>query len=271
MPDPYANIETIDDSVALTIADRLEKRAAQKDQRQMLSAYLEDIKFPPDADVIEVGCGTGAVSRVVAAHDSVANVMGLDPSRILIERAAKLSAKMPNLRYKLGEANSIPFEDCKFDVAIFHTVLCHIKNPEQALAEAMRVLRPGGHLAIFDGDYATATVSIAMHDPLQACSSAVTENNVTDRFIIRRISAMARTAGFLLGNYRSHGYAETADPSYMMGHLERGADLLLEQGVIGSELAQALKSEAKRRVTANKFFGHIAYASLVALKPFQQS
>jgi hypothetical protein len=54
---------------------------------------------------------------------------------------------------------------------------------------------------------------------------------------------------------------------YMLGHAERGAEVLAAQGVIGQDLADALKREARRRAANGAFFGHIAYASLVARKP----
>ena len=51
--------------------------------------------------------------------------------------------------------------DVPFDVLVFHTVLCHVPEPEVAIGEAHRVLRAQGCLAVFDGDYATATESCA--------------------------------------------------------------------------------------------------------------
>jgi ubiquinone/menaquinone biosynthesis C-methylase UbiE len=63
----------------------------------------------------------------------------------------------------------LTFDAATFDVAVFHTTLCHVPTLEAALREARRVLRPDGWLAVFDGDYATTTVAIAPADPLQAC------------------------------------------------------------------------------------------------------
>ena len=265
--DPYAKMAETDPEVVKTIGDRLEVRAAHPDQRAMLDTYLGDIAWPKDAAVIEIGCGTGPVARVLAARAEPGSVLGLDPSPVLIEKARALGGDLEKLSFAVGDARNLAHADASFDVAIFHTALCHIPNPEAALLEAMRILRPGGWLAVFDGDYASATVALAEHDPLQACSRAVTEHNVMDRWIARRLPAMAKAAGFAIERFRSHGYAEVVDPVYMLGHAERGAEVLAAQGVIGQDLADALKREARRRAANGAFFGHIAYASLVARKP----
>ena len=77
---------------------------------------------------------------------------------------------------------------------------------------------------------------------------------------------MVRRCRFAVSRFRSHGYVELDDPTYMLGHAERGAELLAAQGVIGEELAEALKGEARHRAVSGEFFGHVAYASLVARK-----
>ncbi|MEE8435732.1 MAG: hypothetical protein V3S64_13190 [bacterium] len=53
----------------------------------------------------------------------------------------------------------------------------------------------------------------------------------------------------------------------MISILDRGADALAAQGIIGPELAEAIKAEGRQRDKAGKFFGHIAYASVTARKP----
>ena len=53
----------------------------------------------------------------------------------------------------------------------------------------------------------------------------------------------------------------------MLTIIDRGADALAAAGHVGEPAAEALKAEARRRVTAGEFFGHIAYASLIATRP----
>jgi SAM-dependent methyltransferase len=164
----------------------------------------------------------------------------------------------------VGDGRALPFEDGSFDAVVCHTSLCHIRGPERVLAEAARVATDGGWLALFDGDYATTTVATSATDPLQACADATIEALVHDRFLVRRLPTLVSEAGWELVRVRSHGYVETDEPSYMLTIVARGADTLVSQGRLGGQAAEALKDEARRRVTDGAFFGHIAYASVIA-------
>ncbi|HEX6015764.1 MAG TPA: hypothetical protein VFY87_28960, partial [Geminicoccaceae bacterium] len=64
------------------------------------------------------------------------------------------------------------------------------------LAEAFRVLRSGGRLAVFDGDYSTITLATGEHDPLQVCVAAMVLAFVNDPWVVRRLPAMVEAAGF---------------------------------------------------------------------------
>jgi len=158
-------------------------------------------------------------------------------------------------------------EDQSFDVAIFHTTMCHVPNPESLLQEASRVLKPGGWLAAFDGDYATATVATGDFDPLESCINAFRDGFVHDQWLVRRLPSMIQSAGFNVTRTRSHGYVEAGKGGYMLSWLERGADVLKQTGRIGEDKAQALIDEAKRRSDNGEWFGHIAFASVLARKP----
>jgi SAM-dependent methyltransferase len=80
-----------------------------------------------------------------------------------------------------SRCRSLPFADETFDVAVFDSTLSHVSEPDRALAEVFRVLRPDGWLAAFDGDYATTTVALGDHDPLQVCVDAMMASSVNDR------------------------------------------------------------------------------------------
>jgi SAM-dependent methyltransferase len=194
-------------------------------------------------------------------------VIGVDPAPALLEKGRTAAADMPNVSFREGDGRSLPFEGTMFDVVTADSVLSHVPEPERAVEETFRVLRAGGYLAVFDGDYATTTVALGDHDPLQVCVDAMMANSVTDRRIMRRLTNVVAACGFETVSFRSFGFAEIGNDGYMLTVVDRGADILCGQGYIGEETAAALKEEARRRLRAGRFFGHIAYAGLIARKP----
>jgi ubiquinone/menaquinone biosynthesis C-methylase UbiE len=264
--DVYSTITDAEHEVQERLAHVLERRASDRQQRDMLDSYLGDIDFSNVTNVLDVGCGTGPVSRELAGRLPAGQVIGIDPSPVFLATARKLAAGFPNLSFVEGDGRLMPCVAESIDVVIFHTTLSHVPRPETALEEALRVLRPGGILAVFDGNYTTTTLANGEFDPLQACADAAMAALVHDRWLIQRLPALVRNAGFAIMKQRSLGIVETHEPDYMMTIADRGADVLEAEGRIGADLAQALKNEARRRVAAGGFFGSIAYGSLVACK-----
>ena len=265
--DIYAAIIEADVGVVETLATAMEVSAADEQHRDMVIRYLSDLDLPDRAQALEIGCGTGAIARTLAVWPGIRSVVGVDPSPVLIEKGRVLAAGIDNLSFREGDGQRLAFPDSSFDLVVAHRVLSHIPAPEPVLVEAFRVLRPGGSLAVFDGDYATITVALGDPDPLQTCVRAFAPAYITDAWIARRLPAMVRAAGFVKERVRSHGYVQIDDPAYMLSIVARGADALVAAGRIGKPLAEALVAEAERRVEANAFFGHIGYLSLTAVKP----
>ena len=114
--------------------------------------------------MLEVGCGTGAVTRVLATWPGVAEAIGVDPSPVFLVRARELAGGLSAVSFEEADGRSLPFASSTFDSVVFHTTLCHVPDPEGALHEAVRVLRLGGCVVIFEGDYATATVATKAGD-----------------------------------------------------------------------------------------------------------
>jgi hypothetical protein len=111
-----------------------------------------------------------------------------------------------------------------------------------------------------------ASSATEVYDPLQACVEAFRENFVNDLWLVRRLPQLIKSEGFDVMPVRSHGYVEASEGGYMLTWVDRGADVLLQAGRIGSEHAEALKTEASRRSAIKAWFGHIAFASVLGRK-----
>lgn len=205
MPDVYASITEADRATQARLAEILELRAADPQQRAMVAQYLSEMELPKGARALEVGCGSGAVTRRIAELPEVGEVIGLDPSPVFVERARELAKHLTKVSFRQGDGRALDLPDQSFDLVLFHTALCHIPEPENALREAHRVLRPNGWLVAFDGDYVTTTVAIREFDPLQAVVEAMVANFVHDRWLPRRLPRVLASVGFAVESTRSYG------------------------------------------------------------------
>jgi SAM-dependent methyltransferase len=92
--------------------------------------------------ILDVGCGPGYVSAAAAERGAVP--VGLDFSGEMIAIAKKM---WPRIEFREGDAQNLPFQDANFDRVVANFALLHFTNPERAIAEAARVLKPGGRFA----------------------------------------------------------------------------------------------------------------------------
>ena len=97
---------------------------------------------PEGARILDVGCGLGLYVRQFRTLSD--DVWGTD---IDTDKVAEASQTLPNIR--VAPAEALPFPDSTFDVLLLHEVLEHVDDDRRAVAEAHRVLRPGGRLVIF--------------------------------------------------------------------------------------------------------------------------
>lgn len=266
MPDIYVNPEAIPGEMLEAMKETLESRAATPQQAAALQSYLGDVDFPVGARVLDIGCGTGPQSRTIAAIPGVGEVVGVDQLEPFLARGRELAADLPNVSFEQADARDLPFDDASFDVVVLHTLLTHVPGSQGVLAEVHRVLKPGGSVAIYDGDFTTMSVATADDDPLQACIDAFVDDNVHDRWLVRRLPAMLREIGFDPAPTRSHGHVDTNDPDLTLRWTLRGAYYLVTAGKISQAEADAFGAEAHRRIDGGTFYGYMNYVSIVARK-----
>lgn len=96
----------------------------------------------------DLGCGTGAVAAELAPY--VRRVVGVDGSRAMLTAARRRLQPFGNVELRQGELEALPVEAEELDAAVLSLVLHYVAEPELALLEARRALRPGGRLVVVD-------------------------------------------------------------------------------------------------------------------------
>ncbi len=267
MSDPYTNLASEDLTKQTAIADAMDARCKDPAQVRIREEYLSNLNLPDGAFAVEIGSGTGHVTRDLVTVAGASLALGIEPSPVMVARAETHFATDDRLSFRTGDAKATELGDASVDLVVMHTLLCHVPAPEDAVAEAFRVLKPGGILAICDGDYDTATTQIADYDPLNQIIRFMINQNTTNLWVMRQIGDMLSSTGFELGRRIGHGYVAEGEATYFLTVIDRGADRMAETGILFPETAGALKNEARRRVAENKFFGFMSYVSQIAVKP----
>jgi ubiquinone/menaquinone biosynthesis C-methylase UbiE len=122
----------------------LDRRSLWQDHRRLAELLA------PGMSVLDVGCGTGAITKGIAeAVGPAGTVLGVDRDGALIERAQAHCAALPNLRFEEADASALEF-DARFDVVTAARSLQWIADRATAIRRMARAARPGGLLVILD-------------------------------------------------------------------------------------------------------------------------
>jgi ubiquinone/menaquinone biosynthesis C-methylase UbiE len=115
---------------------------------------VELARLAPRDAVLDIGCGTGTLAITAARHvEPGGQVFGIDASAPMIARATwKAARKRADVTFQLAAAEQLPFADRRFDVVLSTLMLHHLPRPtrQRAVAEACRVLKPGGRMLAVD-------------------------------------------------------------------------------------------------------------------------
>ncbi|WP_409469156.1 methyltransferase domain-containing protein [Streptomyces sp. HC307] len=116
---------------------------------------LDDmLRVTTGSHVLDVGCGTGADVRAIARRVGPGGrVVGIDSSEQLIAQATPAGPGAAEVEFLHGEAGSLPFAADTFDAARAERVIEHVPDPAAAVAEMLRVVKPGGQVLITDPDH----------------------------------------------------------------------------------------------------------------------
>ena len=172
--------------------DRLERQAALAGLEEHL-AYVP--LTPPPKRILDAGCGSGSMARLLAARCPDARVVGVDirPDYVAYAQERAQREGLGNLSFEPGDIFRLPFPDGSFDLVWSKYLLQWVKDPAAAMAEMRRVTAPDGRVVCcnFDG----FAVTHWPEDPALQTSADRVFPALVDPFIGRKMASLMRRAG----------------------------------------------------------------------------
>jgi len=128
-------------------------RIAPGPEQDAWTASIRSILGDGDKKVLELACGTGEITKVILSlgHD----VTAIDFSEKMLAVARKKHSGSSKVRFVLGDAENTMEADDTYDAIVCRHLVWTLTDPRKAIAEWLRVLKPGGKLIVFDGNWAT--------------------------------------------------------------------------------------------------------------------
>jgi SAM-dependent methyltransferase len=135
------------------VLDRLREEPEYAAYKRRIVELLEPVS---EGRYLDVGTGTGTDALALASGLGV-EVVGVDVSRTMVDEARRRGLREAHV----ARAESLPFPDASFDGCWADRTFQHLAEPEIALAEMVRVAKPGGRVVVADPDYDTQVVDVA--------------------------------------------------------------------------------------------------------------
>lgn len=140
-------------------------------------------------DVLDIASGDGVLAELLAPH--AGRYVCVDASQRVVAAASERLRRYPNVEVREGDMHALPFAAASFDLVVLMHALTYADKPAQAVAEAARVLRPGGRLLLS---------SLARHEHRSAVQAF---GHVNLGFSARELRKFAEKAGLAVGNVES--------------------------------------------------------------------
>ena len=269
--DVYGMTDTLPEPILEVMATRLEARGQHPAFKRMLHEYLEAMAIDQAATVLDLGCGTGVAMRAIAARPGFGGVVtGIDLSSHLLDIARRLAADervSDRVRFVVGDSRGLDLPDGSFDAVVAHTLVSHVDDPRAVLVEALRLVKPGGMVGIFDGDYASLT--FGQPDPVQGKmdDEAIQNAIVTNPRIMRQMPGLLREVGLSLVAGFPSVVADIGTADFWAPALESFRRLVPQSGVMDEATINAWVDARLRESAEGAFFGASNYYAYVARRP----
>lgn len=232
-------------------AARLE---AKVDPHAWVQKYLAH-RVRPTAEVLSVGCGPGVMLKEVSGLHPSIHATGIDISADRVQEAIQRNRENPRLKFVRGDAQAMPLASDSFDLVYTRMLLQYLREKEKAVAEMVRVCKPGGSVLLQDLDG-----QLLWHYPEDAKVQCAVEKVLAalaptgfDPFVGRKLFWLAQKAGLRKLNVQIESYHLIA------GTVEKNIlkQWELKLDIAKAQMAKALGSKAEAEEQIQRFLEYL--------------
>jgi ubiquinone/menaquinone biosynthesis C-methylase UbiE len=255
----YRDPAAIDERRARDLSARLELRARADDEASARAEYLDLLRLAPGQRVLDVGCGSGVVTRDIARRVAPGGqAVGVDASPGFLRVARELADEAglgTTVELHEGDVRSLPFGDRVFDAVVAVTVLVHVPGGAGAIPEMVRVTRPGGRVGIFDFDGDGVVLAHPDRDLTRRIVAAASDHSSVDSWLVRRLPGLLADAGLVDVRARAFMPLEREPGGFYAGLAERSAETAEKAGAITSAERARWVADLRQTQETGRFLG----------------
>jgi ubiquinone/menaquinone biosynthesis C-methylase UbiE len=269
--DPYRITDKLEDALLDVMVSRLEVRGNHWFFQKVLGEYLDAMDIDSASTVLDIGCGTGVAARTIARRANFSGrVTGIDLSPYLVEAAKRLADEEglgDLLEFRSGDTRDLDIPDGRFDAVVAHTLVSHVKEALTVLKEAGRLVKPGGLIAVFDGDYASMT--FALDDPVQSKrhDEALIKAVVTSPRVMRQMPRLIQQADLEMLRTFPYIMAEVGMGNFWLSAIDSFEKLAPKSGAMTEAEATSWANALHEAADKGVFFGASNYYTYIARRP----
>lgn len=269
--DPYRFLSELEETTVQSLINRLESRGKEPTFARLLDAYLDKLPLVSSVHVLDLGCGTGVAARALARRKNFSGqVTGVDHGPVFIEAATRLAAEEgigDKVKFHVGDAHALDYSDGSFDAVILHTLISHVTEAMTVLKEAARVVRPGGTVAIFDGDYSSLTYAYPDPELGELMDGGLVAAVFNNPRVMPSLPRWFRQVGLEMAETLPHVYAEIGTGGYFKSFAETYAPMVSRAGLVSKEKVDTWLAEQRRAMEEGTFFAACNYYAYLARRP----
>jgi ubiquinone/menaquinone biosynthesis C-methylase UbiE len=257
---------TADPGFFVRLLDATRARLLERARRSP-TQFFKALDPRPGLHLLDVGCGTGDFLRLLAPILAPGNCVGVDLSETMITEACRRSdAGTPNISFRVGSVQELPFANGSFDRVIATQLLLHVLDPWRGLAEMCRVLAPGGLISITEIDWGTLVVECTDRE-LGRRFTQLACDEFRNPLIVREIPWRLRDLGFQRIQITPEVEVSQDLDAFHRWFIEPSMSHFTKIGAFSGAEADSFLGDLKEREREGKYFCSRSYYSVIASRP----